>query len=63
MAITPKEKLKHDIRGSMTRLKILLRNYQDGDISTPKTLESLGSRVMDLAKIKKGLDVNLGPKT
>lgn len=45
-----KDKLKHDIKGSIARLKILLRNINNGELATDNALVSLKSRFTDLAK-------------
>jgi hypothetical protein len=43
------DKLKHDIKGSTSRLKILLRNLENGDIDLNATIRCLKSRATDLA--------------
>jgi hypothetical protein len=50
MAMTGVDKLKHDIKGSITRFKILLRNLENGDMDLKSTMGSLRSRVGDLSK-------------
>jgi signal transduction histidine kinase/CheY-like chemotaxis protein len=51
MAKTEKEKLKHDIKASVTRFKILLRYLDQGEMDSCGVLNSLKSRVADAAQL------------
>jgi hypothetical protein len=51
MSKTEKEKLKHDIKASVTRFKILLRYLDQGEMNSSGVLNSLKSRVTDAAKL------------
>ncbi len=44
------DRLKHDVKGSITRIKILLRNLESGDMDLAEIKGSLRSRCSDLAK-------------
>ncbi len=45
------DKLKHDIKGSTSQLKILLRNLESGDMDLNATMGNLRSRSADLASL------------
>jgi signal transduction histidine kinase/CheY-like chemotaxis protein len=51
MSATDIDRLKHDIKGSITRVKILLRNLEGGDMDRGGVVSSLRSRAEDLGKL------------
>jgi hypothetical protein len=51
MTKTEADKLKHDIKGSISRLKMLLRNLDLGELDRGGTISVLKSRVTDMVNL------------